>query len=80
MKGPSLPEVATAKLREAQRLVRLQRSYDAECVASDAKVRWVGKVWLFGFVLFWWLGGFLWCFLNPFVVDIILLCFAKTIA
>lgn len=37
MKGPSLPEVATAKLREAQRLVRLQRSYDAECVASDAK-------------------------------------------
>lgn len=37
MKGPSFAEVAAAKLREAQRLVKLQRSYDAECVASDAK-------------------------------------------
>lgn len=37
MKGPSLAEVATAKVREAQRLVRLQRSYEAEGVAGDAK-------------------------------------------
>jgi len=61
MKGPSLPEVATAKLREAQRLARLQRSYDAECVASDAKVRetpmvgWEGLV-ASGFVFFGQLG------------------------
>eukprot|EP00435_Cladocopium_sp_Y103_P058474 s905_g20.t1 len=39
MKGPSLVEVATAKVREAQRLVRLQRSYEAEGVAGDAKAR-----------------------------------------
>mmetsp|Transcript_85481 Transcript_85481/g.151211 ORF Transcript_85481/g.151211 Transcript_85481/m.151211 type:complete len:557 (+) Transcript_85481:72-1742(+) len=36
--GPSLEEVANAKLREARRLVRLERSYDAEKVAEDAKV------------------------------------------
>ena len=40
MKGPSLAEVATAKVREAQRLVRLQRSYEAEGVAGDAKAGW----------------------------------------
>ena len=40
MKGPSLAEVATAKVREAQRLVRLQRSYEAEGVAGDAKAAW----------------------------------------
>lgn len=64
MKGPSFAEVAAAKLREAHRLVRLQRSYDAECVASDAKAgRWmvdgcggwrmdgeVGSEWLIGMV------------------------------
>ncbi|CAK9040529.1 unnamed protein product [Durusdinium trenchii] len=37
MKGPSLAEVTGAKLREALRLVRLKRSYDAETVAGDAK-------------------------------------------
>ncbi|CAJ1410350.1 unnamed protein product [Effrenium voratum] len=37
-RGPSLPDVAAAKLREARRLVRLQRSFDAERVAEDAKV------------------------------------------
>eukprot|EP00931_Biecheleriopsis_adriatica_P101774 TRINITY_DN76853_c0_g1_i1.p1 TRINITY_DN76853_c0_g1~~TRINITY_DN76853_c0_g1_i1.p1 ORF type:complete len:569 (-),score=176.22 TRINITY_DN76853_c0_g1_i1:54-1760(-) len=35
--GPSLAEVAAAKLREAKRLVRLQRAYDAEQVAEDAQ-------------------------------------------
>ena len=44
MKGPSLAEVATAKLREAQRLVRLQRSYEAQGVAGDAKAMGKGMV------------------------------------
>eukprot|EP00930_Biecheleria_cincta_P097637 TRINITY_DN89342_c0_g1_i1.p1 TRINITY_DN89342_c0_g1~~TRINITY_DN89342_c0_g1_i1.p1 ORF type:complete len:565 (+),score=140.45 TRINITY_DN89342_c0_g1_i1:75-1769(+) len=35
--GPSLAEVAAAKLREAKRLVRLERTFDAEKVAGDAK-------------------------------------------
>lgn len=39
MKGPSLAEVTGAKLREALRLVRLKRSYDAETVAGDAKAK-----------------------------------------
>ena len=45
MKGPSLAEVATAKVREAQRLVRLQRSYEAEGVAGDAKAGWGDGEW-----------------------------------
>lgn len=35
--GPSLADVAAAKLREAKRLVRLERTFDAEKVAADAK-------------------------------------------
>eukprot|EP00930_Biecheleria_cincta_P086790 TRINITY_DN76036_c0_g1_i1.p1 TRINITY_DN76036_c0_g1~~TRINITY_DN76036_c0_g1_i1.p1 ORF type:complete len:565 (+),score=134.21 TRINITY_DN76036_c0_g1_i1:38-1732(+) len=35
--GPSLGEVAAAKLREAKKLVRRERAFDAERVASDAE-------------------------------------------